>query len=387
MEKAEIVIIGAGVVGASIAYHLTERGAHNVLLLDGAAAQGQGSTGKATGGVRAQFGTRINVLMSLYSIDFFREFNDLTGVDCGYEPRGYVFFATDDHVFDCVKRNVELQKNCGLKNVQIVDAKTISEIIPGLNCADIAGGSFCPTDGFIDPLGVMRGFTVKAAERGARLEFDTRVSAIKTENGRVCGVETSKGFIETRKVVIAAGAWAGDLAKSAGIDLPVEPLRRQIVWAKSVAPLPANLPMVIDFGSGFHFRPAKNSRTEILFAYPDAEEKTSFATDFDDSFVAKVYERARFRAPFLADTEVVREKCRAGLYENSPDHHAVIGGCGVEGLYMCTGFSGHGVMHSPASGRAIAEILTEGKSIFLDVSVLSLERFKTGALLHESAFI
>jgi sarcosine oxidase, subunit beta len=153
--------------------------------------------------------------------------------------------------------------------------------------------------------------------------------------------------------------------------------------------------MVIDLGSGFHFRPARDfvnesvdsDNREVLFAYPDPAEKSSFDTDFDASFIEKVYERARHRAPFLYETVPVLEKCRAGLYENTPDHHAILGGCETEGLYFANGFSGHGVMHSPATGRALAEIILDGGAAFLDVSCLSLERFAKGALLHETAFI
>jgi sarcosine oxidase subunit beta len=165
--------------------------------------------------------------------------------------------------------------------------------------------------------------------------------------------------------------------------------------------------MVIDIGTGFHFRPARDFRTQlvgaaknpvatapgsdsgraVLFAYPDPDETASIRTDFEDSFIAKVYERAKLRADFLFESEVVRERCRAGLYENSPDHHAILGGCEVGGLYFANGFSGHGVMHSPATGRALAEIIIDGCASFLDVSCLSLDRFIKGELLHETAFI
>ncbi|HEX8266804.1 MAG TPA: FAD-dependent oxidoreductase [Pyrinomonadaceae bacterium] len=386
-NSAEIVIIGGGVVGASAAFHLTERGARNVLILEREARLGLGSTGKATGGVRAQFETEINIRMSLYSIDFFRKFNEITGVDCGYEPRGYLFFATDEAQLDYLRRTSQKQKSLGLEKVEIVDAETIAEIVPGMNCADVVGGSFCSTDGFIDPFGVLEGFAKKATENGAEIEFSTTVSAIETENGKVKSVETNRGRIETENVVLTAGAWAREIAETAGIDLPVEPLRRQIVWARSPQELPANLPMVIDIGTGFHFRPAKNSLTEVLFAYPDRDEKPTFKTDFDEEFIAKVYEKAKSRAPFLAETSVVREKCRAGLYENTPDHHAIIGGCEIEGLYFCNGFSGHGVMHSPASGRAVAEILLDGAASFMDVSMLDLKRFAESRLIHETSFI
>lgn len=392
MKNTEIIIIGGGVVGASAAYHLTGRGAKDVLILERESHQGMGSTGKATGGVRAQFETDINIKMSLYSIDFFERWD----FDCNYEPRGYLFFATDESQFDYLRRNVEKQKSLGVEAVEIVDPKTISEIVNGLNCTDIVGGSFGARDGFINPLAVMRGFTEEAIKNGAKVQTETEVYSIETPGGKVVGVETNRGRLECEKVVLCSGAWTRNLAKTAGVDLPIEPQKRQIVWARSAKPLLANLPMVIDLGSGFHFRPAtdfinssvKADGRDVLFAFPDADEKPSFDTSFDESFISKVYERARHRAAFLAETTVVREKCRAGLYENTPDHHAIIGGCEqVKGLYFCSGFSGHGVMHSPAAGRAMAEIILDGEASFLDVSCLSLERFAAGRSLHETAFI
>lgn len=390
MKKAEIVIIGGGVVGASIAYHLTERGAKDVLILEREPIQGLGSTGKATGGVRAQFETDINIKMSLYSLDFFAN----CGFDCGYDPRGYLFFATDEKQFDYLKRNVEKQKSLGVKDVEIVDSHMIAEMIKGMNVSDIVGGSFGAHDGFINPLAVMRGFTQKALESGARIEFATQVNSIKTNGGKIKSLETDKGEIECEKVVLATGAQARELAATCGIDLPVVPQKRQIVWAKSVNPLPENLPMVIDLGSGFHFRPARDFNNfgvnsdipnEVFFAYPDANEKID--TNFDESFIDDVYKRAAHRAPFLAETTPILEKCRAGLYENTPDHHAILGGCEIENLYFANGFSGHGVMHSPATGKALSEIMLNRKSSILDVSCLNFSRFAKGELLHETAFI
>lgn len=383
MELVETVIIGGGVVGASVAYHLAERGMTDVLVLEREARQGTGSTGKATGGIRAQFETEINIRMSLYSIDFFHNWE----FDSGYEPRGYLFFATTDEQFDYIKRNVEKQKELGVDGVEVVDRDQIRQIVPGMHCEDIVGGSFGIHDGFIDPIAVMNNFTAGAVRRGASMRLGENVRSINVGNGKVRSVVTANGEIECRNVVLCAGAWAADLARTAGIELPVEPLRRQIVWARTKTELPHNLPMVIDLGSGFHFRPAKNSNTEILFAYPDRDERPSANTAFDEAFIGKVYERAKSRAAFLYDTDIVREKCRAGLYENTPDHHAILGGCDVEGLYFANGFSGHGVMHSPATGRALSEIILDGKSTFLDASCLNINRFRDGALLHETAFI
>ncbi|MCY7347521.1 MAG: FAD-binding oxidoreductase, partial [Pyrinomonadaceae bacterium] len=237
-------------------------------------------------------------------------------------------------------------------------------------------------------------FTKNALAKGAKIKFETRVTSIETRSRKVVAVETNKGRIECEKVVICTGARARELARTVGVDLPVEPQKRQIVWAKSAKSLPDKLPMVIDIGSGFHFRPARDftssepvGNDEILFAYPDPDEQTSFDTNFKESFVGKVYEKAKHRSPFLYRTTPILEKCRAGLYENTPDHHAILGGCNIEGLYFANGFSGHGVMHSPATGRALAEIMLDGAASFLDVSCLSLARFAKGELLYETAFI
>lgn len=379
----EIIIIGGGVVGASVAYHLASRGCRDVVVLEREGSLGLGSTGKATGGVRAQFETDVNIRLSLYSLDFFGNWEH----DCGYEPRGYIFVATDGPQLDYLRRAAARQRELGYDSVEILDTDDIIRRVPGLNCSDVVGGSFGPRDGFIDPIAVLQGFADHAKRNGVRFETVSEVLQIVTKSGRVAGVFTRDGLKECEKVVLCAGAWARDLAATAEIELPVEPQRRQIVWAKAVRPLPSELPMVIDLSNGFHFRPAKNSTDEVLFAYPDGDEPSSFSTNFDDEFIEKVYEKAKHRAPFLAETSVLREKCRAGLYENSPDHHAILGGCEVSGLYFANGFSGHGVMHSPATGRALAEIIVDGRASFLDVTGLSIDRFTRGELLHETAFI
>lgn len=402
MRSAETIIIGGGVVGSSVAYHLTERGANDVLILESEAVQGLGSTGAATGGVRAQFETDINIKMSLYSLDFLRNWE----YDCEYDPAGYLFFATTAEQLAYLQQNVIKQREFGVTDVEIVSAEDVKRLVPFLNCEDIAGGSFGKHDGFINPLAVMNGFADSAFRNGANIEYSTQVLSLKTDGQKITAVETNRGTIECENVVLCTGAWAKQLAATAGIELPVEPQRRQIVWAKSSEPLPANMPMVIDIGSGFHFRPAKTwnagipplktenilqstttKNHEVLFAFPDPDEPCSVNRSFDEGFIDKVYQRAKHRAPYLSETEIVREKCRAGLYENTPDHHAILGGCDVKGLYFANGFSGHGVMHSPATGRALAETILDGKVSFLDVSCLSLNRFSTGKLLHETAFI
>ncbi|HEY0547726.1 MAG TPA: FAD-binding oxidoreductase [Pyrinomonadaceae bacterium] len=388
-ESADAVIIGGGVIGASVAYHLAESGAGDIIVVERAERQGMGSTGVATGGVRAQFATEINIRMSLYSIDFLSQFEEATGYASGYEPRGYLFIATNEEQLAALKKSYELQRALGLKEVELVTPVEIAARVPFLRVDDVTGGSFCQTDGFIKPLAVMRGFTGRAIERGARLWLGTEVVGIETLRGRVTGVVTTRGKISTRVVVCCAGAWAANVARLAGTTIPVEPLRRQLASVRAREPLPAKLPMVIDISNGFHFRPDGNApQTNILLAWPDPSEEYGFKTEYDTGFNAKILAHARHRVPAWKNLGIDKQLCRAGLYEMTPDHHAIIGEAPeVNGLFVVGGFSGHGVMHSPAAGRMAAEMILDGHAKFLDAKPLSAARFKGNALPHETSLI
>lgn len=390
-HTADVVIIGGGIVGASVAFHLAERGCTDVVVVEREAEQGLGSTGKATGGVRAQFATAINIRMSRYSIDFFTRFEEATGHACGYEPAGYLFVATSVAQFDYLKQTRARQLAEGLTNVELVGADDIARRVPGLRTDDVVGGSFCQTDGFIAPLKVMHGFTSRAVERGVRVWTEAEVTDIEVEGGRVAHVETTRGRISTRAVVNASGAWAAQTARLAGVEIPIVPLRRQLVSVKPAAPVPAGLPMVIDMSNGFHFRPEARELASpgVLLAWPDDAETPGFKTDFDPAFTEKVLQRARERVPNLvAGATLNASRCRAGLYELTPDHHAIIGEApGVGGLFLANGFSGHGVMHSPATGRLLAELILDGRAELLDVSALGAERFAAGRLIKETSVL
>jgi sarcosine oxidase subunit beta len=387
---ADVVIIGGGVVGASIAYHLAEAGCRDVLILEREGGTGLGSTGRATGGVRAQFATSINIRMSLYSIEFLSRFREATGHDAGYDPAGYLFLATGERQLEYLRLNRERQVSEGLTNVEMMSAQAIAHLVPQLRTTDVVGGTFCPTDGFIKPLNILRGFTERALERGVRLWLETQVNGIEIENNRVMGVMTTRGAVSTRAVVNAAGAWAAQVARLAGIEIPVVPLRRQLVGLKPTATMPERFPMVVDLSDGFHLRPdgLAQQGPGVLLAWPDPEERPGFETEFAPEFAAKILPRAINRVPCLAEAEVDAERCRAGLYEVTPDHHAIIGETpGLGGFYQANGFSGHGVMHSPATGRVVSELILDGQARTIDVSALGLERFAHGRLLAESTAI
>ena len=389
-ETADVVIIGSGIVGSSVAYHLAEQGCTNVLVIEREAHQGKGSTGKSMGGVRAQFSTPVNIQMSRYSIDFFSRFDEVVGHPADYRAHGYLFCATSERHLNYLKANRERQLALGVNNVELVTPEDIAKFVPQLRVDDILGGTFCQTDGFVDPHSVMMGFMSNARERGVRLWLDTQVTGIEVSSNsdigrRITGVQTSRGLVSTRVVVNAAGPWAAGVAKLAGAELPVEPLRRQLVPTEPFDGLPQRFPMVIDMSTGFHFR---REGKGILLAWNDPEETPGFKTDFDPSFVEKILMRAADRVPRLAEAEVNPRRAWAGLYEMTPDHHAIIGPApDVRGLYFVNGFSGHGVMHSPASGRITADLILHGNSQLIDPAQLNVDRFAAGKLLEETAVL
>ncbi len=385
MQTAEVVIVGGGIVGSSIAWHLTEAGCRNVLVIERETHQGKGSTGKSMGGVRAQFSTPVNIRMSLYSIPFYAEFEERLGHPSGYRPQGYLFMATSDKHMAYLRANYDKQVAMGLKGVRLVSADDIRAMYPQVRSDDIVGGSFCPTDGFVDPYSAMVGFMTRAAERGAKLWRDTQVTAIEVKNGEVAAVGTSRGRVDTRVVVNAAGAWAAEVARMAGVELPVEPLRRQLIPTEPFDQFPHTAPMIIDMSNGFHFRPESLG---FLLAWADPEETPGYKMDFEPSFIEKVLTRAAARVPMFENLAVNPKRAWAGLYEMTPDHHPILGGTAqVKGLYFANGFSGHGVMHAPATGKIVSDLITASRTQLVDARLLDLARFAEGREIHETAVL
>jgi sarcosine oxidase subunit beta len=385
METADVVIVGGGIVGSSIAWHLTAAGCRNVVVIERESSQGKGSTGKSMGGVRAQFSTPVNIQMSLYSIPFYARFDETLGYPAEYRPQGYLFIATKESHLAYLRTNFEKQKALGLETARMISADEITSRYPQLRSDDILGGSFCSTDGFVDPYSVMNGFMASAVDKGATLWKKTEVTAVHKDQNGVAGVSTTRGEVSTRTVVNAAGAWAAPLAKMVGIDLPVHPLRRMLVPSEPFDAFPHSSPMIIDMSNGFHFRPEGRG---FLLAWNDPEE-TSDKPDFEPSFVEKVLVLAANRVPAFENLPVNPKRAWAGLYEMSPDHHCVLGAVAeVPGFYLANGFSGHGVMHAPATGKILSDLILHGNtSVVSDASVLGFERFAKGALLHETAIL
>ncbi len=384
-RPADVVIIGAGIVGASIAWHLARAGCRHVVLLEREPRQGMGSTGKSMGGVRAQFATDVNIRLSMHSIRFYRDFDQTLGHPAGYRAQGYLFLATRAAHMEFLRANHRRQRVLGLREARIITTAEAKEMAPPVRMDDVVGASFCPTDGFVDPYSVMQGFTLRAREMGAELRRGAEVTGIERDSSGVAGVHTRDDFIPTRVAVNAAGPWAASVARLAGVDLPVTPLRRTLVPTEDCPELPRTLPMVVDMGTGFHFRP---EGLGVLMAWNDPGEQPGFQTGVEPGFIEKILEHAVSRVPALAEVAVNPKRAWAGLYEVSPDHHAILGEApGVPGFFLANGFSGHGVMHAPATGQILADLILQGKTGVIDKTLLAPDRFARGRAFEETAVL
>jgi len=383
-RTADVVIIGGGVVGASVAYHLAARGQTRVLVLDRAPGRGLGSTGRATGGFRAQFSTRVNVQLSLLARDKLATFRDEVGTDPGYRPYGYLFLASTHDQLAALQAAVTVQQDAGLGDVKIVTPGEVADLNPAVPRDAAIGGTYSPSDGFIRPLEILRGYLGAAQRLGARVEFAAARCII--ESGRVAAVRTGAETISTRCVVNAAGPWAGAVAAEAGVDLPVRPVKRQVAVTYPTTLLPEQMPMTIFVDDGFHLR-VRDGR--VLLLWPaDLPSDDPFDTTFDVAWLDGLLSRATAHMPLLRGVEIDRAACWAGLYEMSPDRHAVLGAApGVQGLYLANGSSGHGVMHAPALGQLAAECVLDGAATTIDVHALRPARFAEGRLNPETGVL
>ncbi len=376
-KTANIVIIGGGVMGASTAYHLAKRGIKDILLLEKEELFGQGATGRCAGGVRYQFSTAVNIKLSQASLPMLERFKEEIGQEIDYHPLGYLFLLTKDEEVDIFKRNVDLQRSMGVET-EWLTGDEIRRQLPMMNLDDVIAGTNHVKDGTVDPNGVVMGY-IAAAQRLAVNAFNkVQVTNILVENGKITGVQTSAGNVSAPIVVNATGPWASLISQMAHIPLPVTPLRRQWLTTTSLPTLPNNFPFVIDFTQSLYFHREGDG---LLTGMSNAHEEPGFNQHTDPNWELAHMEAAIARLPMLESAGLASRL--AGLYENTPDAHPIYGITPVEGFYVVTGFSGHGFMHGPISGKLMSEIILDGSAHTVDVSMLDLARFDEGRLMHE----
>ena len=385
-RTAEVVIVGGGCMGASVAYHLARLGVTDVVLVEREQMLGTGSTGRNAGGVRHQFSNDANIRLSLESIALLECFADEVGQPIDFHQDGYLFLLTRESSVATFRRNVALQRSLGV-DVQWLDAGEAERLAPGLAADGVAGATFCARDGIADPNGVTMGFVKAAQAAGVEVARDTEVTGVRVERGRIAGVDTSRGTIETRSVVNAAGPYARQIGQMAGVDVPVEPYRRHIFIAAAPAGeaawrVPASRIMVIDFDTTFYFH---REGAGLLFGMGDPDEKPTFDTTVQWDFLPQVIDVAVQRLPALADASI--SHAWAGLYEVTPDANPIIGPApGVDGLFLINGFSGHGFQHSPAAGRILADVIA-GRDPLFDLKPFALQRFAASGVTGERYFV
>ncbi len=377
MEKtADIVIIGGGIVGLSVAYYLALEKAGKIVLFE-KGQLGEGSTSRCVGGIRTQFSTEINIRFSLESLKTFEQFKEEFGVDPDFRRIGYLFLATTEREMEVFTENIGLQKKFNIP-VEFLNSDEIGSRWPYLRMEDVLGGTFCARDGYAGPNEILSGFASGAKKAGVRIYEGMEVIGISTAKGKILSVKTKTDEISTPVVVNAGGPYAASIGGMVGIKIPVKPLRRQIFVTAPFHLTDHPVPLTIDFHRGWYFRQEGDG---LLLSGPlDLEPSFNLNTDYEAMAVAS--ENAMYRVPVLEKARISRGW--AGLYEISPDHHAILGRVPeIEGFILANGFSGHGFQHSPAVGKMISELIVDGDAVTIDISSLSIERFEKGEPLFE----
>ena len=374
VKTAEVVIIGGGVVGCSIAYHLARRGMRDVVVLERETV-GSGTTSKAAGGIRTQFSTETEIRFSQESQRVFESFKDEFGVDPGYQKIGYLFLITDPADLAGFETRIALQRRCGV-DVRVIAPKEAKDIVPALRVDDLIAAVWGPTDGLAGPAEITQGFAQRARALGARIEEGVDVTALDVSGGRLRRVQTSGGPIDTPLAINAAGPFAARVARLAGVDVPVLPRRRHIFFTEPFPAIPGPVPLTHDRATGFYFR---KEMEQLLLSPGDVEDMgDDLSASMDWGKVDEVVDKALRRLPIIAEARIAGGW--AGLRPLTPDEHAIIGPApGVEGFFLAVGFCGHGFQHSPATGRHVAEWLLDGRPS-MDLSLFDPRRFAGAAV-------
>lgn len=378
--KTKVVIIGAGMVGASIAFHLTRLGEKDVFILEKSYVS-SGSTGRCAGGIRQQWSTRNNVRLAMRSVEWFKRMKEDTCMDVEYKQGGYLILSFDEKEAEEFAENVKMQKEEGLE-VEVLTPKQVKRRFPYVNVEGVKLATFCPTDGHANPHLANFAYIRRSVENGARLFTKTEVKEIDVSNGTVKGVWTNAGYIECEVVINAAGPWSKDVGEMVGIDLPTESYRHQILVTEPLENMMD--PMIISFSGNFYIRQTRHG--SFLMGQGDKDERPGINRKVTAKFLLEMVNKMSRRFPFLRNLRVIRQW--SGEYNMSPDAQPIVGlSENVSGYFYAVGFSGHGFMVAPAVGEAIAEWIVFGKPKSVDVSQLSLERFKGKEFLKERSVV
>jgi sarcosine oxidase subunit beta len=362
-ETAEVVIVGGGAMGASTAFHLTELGITDVVLLE-RETLASGSTSKSAGGVRAQFADELNIRIALRSIAELSAFAERVGGEADFIQDGYLFLIDNDDDLARFREALALQASFGVPSRELTPDEAL-QIVPQLDLDGIVAATFCPLDGRATPEAVTTGYADAARRAGARVRQGEPAERVEVREGRIEAVVTPKGRIATSTVVCTAGVWSKDVGALAGVDIPVEGERRRMWFTPTRGPLPERVPLTIDFTTSFYFH---GEGPGLAFGGRQLE-------------LEEIAEHAARRLPVL--TELPIQADWWGYYEMSPDHNALVGEAEEPSRFLyATGFSGHGFQQAPAVGEHLAEVVA-GRTPTLDLSPFDAGRFARGEARRE----
>jgi sarcosine oxidase subunit beta len=382
-KTSEVVIIGGGIIGNTIAYNLAKKGQTDVVILEKEPFLAAGSTGLCAGGIRQQFSSAINVEMMIKSVRIFEDFQEEMECDTAFDQKGYMFVASNEPEFSYLKKNYEMQQEHGLKEVRLIDTQEAEEIFPQMNTEDIVGGTFCPTDGFADPHEITQGYANQSKKMGVTIYTNTEVKNIIKEKD-IFTVETTNGTISTPIVVNAAGPYCHVIGNMLGVDIPALPYPRQLFVSTDFPKIPTTVPMLVDVHSGLYLR---KEHENVMIGLANQKAPSTFNCEVDEEFFFDVTVPALLhRVPVMEELEIMNNW--AGLYSITPDHHPVLGRVPeVENFICACGFSGHGFMNAPIVGVLMTEEILDGEVTTVDISSLSIERFEEGTKGMDEAVV
>ncbi|HHY04548.1 MAG TPA: FAD-binding oxidoreductase [Thermoanaerobacterales bacterium] len=379
-KTAEMVIIGGGISGLSTAFNLASRGMKDIVLLEKGFLM-SGSTGRCGAGVRMQWGTEMNCALSKATCEIFENINEILDFegDTEFEQGGYLLMAITEKEEEQFKKNIELQHSLGIPS-ELLTPQEALDIVPDLNIEGIRSCAFCAKDGHANPFRTMQAYAEAAQRHGVEIYTYTEATGIDVVDGKVKGVETNRGYISTDKILIAAGAWSQHVGELAGVKVPVRPERHEILVTE---PVNRKLePMIMSFAGNIYLQQEPGGEFIMGFG-PEPHESYSTLSTWE--FVEEMCKKAYHYLPYLKNIRIVRQW--AGLYEMSPDAQPILGKAEeVEGIYLATGFSGHGFMFGPITGQLMAEYIL-GLPTTLPIDKLDVGRFDRGELIFEPAVV
>ena len=376
-SKADVVIIGGGVMGCSILFNLARRGVTDTVLVE-KESLGAGSTGRSSGIVRMHYSSEVNARLAMTSLETIRDFDQIVGGDSGFVNVGAMFIAPPG-AEESFKRNIAMQQSLGIET-RVLDMKQAREVAPHVAFDESDAICFEPQSGYADPPSVGQGFASAARGMGAQVLLDNPALDVEIVNDRVVAVETRDGRIETDTAVVAAGPWSVRVMKGIGMDLPLTATRHEVIFLKRRLDVIPEHPVIGDLVNMAYMRPESLDLTLVGDVELEIEANPD---DYDQKpgmdYIERMWRRVARRVPGLGEAEYLTGY--AGLYTNTPDGHPIIDKMeGIEGLYICTGFNGHGFKESPAVGMLVAEMIVDGEATTIDISSLGMSRFGDDAL-------